>query len=106
VDNLQASEQRPQARGDPADPPDLVVLIPPHLPRLWSFTADTVMTESWFGSTAHEGQFPFHAWYYAAFRSRVAASLEAARNGTEAAAAAGGGADAVAAAASATDGGA
>jgi len=84
----------------------LVVLIPPHFPRLWSFTADTVMTESWFGSTAHKEQFPFHAWYYAPFRARVAASLDAARNGPEAAAAAGGGADAVAAAAPATDGGA
>jgi len=80
-------------------PPDSVILIPPHVPHLWSFTADTVMTESWLGSAADGGQCAFQAWYYAPFRARVAASLDAARNGTEAAAAAGGGADAAAAAA-------
>jgi len=86
-------------------PPASVVLIPPHVPHLWSFTADTVMTESWLGSPADGGQCAFEAWYYAPFRARVAASLDAARNGTAAAAAAGGGAPAAAAAAAAAAGG-
>lgn len=67
-------------------PPDSVVLIPPHVPHLWAFVEDTVMTEAWLGEGG--GQCAFQAWYYAPFRARVAASMAKGGNATAAAAAA------------------
>ncbi|GAB0490575.1 hypothetical protein MMPV_001812 [Pyropia vietnamensis] len=54
-------------------PPDSVVLIPPHVPHIWAFTADTVMTEAWLGDGG--AQCAFQAWYYEPFRERVAAAM-------------------------------
>ena len=54
------------------------VLIAAHVPHLFEFLEDTVMTEVWRHPRTHT-QCPFDLWYYRPFRDRVdAATLAAA----------------------------
>jgi hypothetical protein len=52
-----------------------VLRIPPHVPHLYAFDADTLMTEAW--RTPAGQPCAFQAWLYAPYRQRIpAASAE------------------------------
>ena len=49
-----------------------VVRIPPHVPHLYAFPVDTLMTEAW--RTPDGRPCEFRAWLYAPFRERIPAA--------------------------------
>ena len=52
-----------------------VIRIPPHVPHLYFFDADTLLTEAW--RTPSGAPCAFRAWLYAPYRARIpAASAE------------------------------
>jgi hypothetical protein len=54
------------------------VFVAAHVPHLFEFVEDTLMTETWRHPRTHT-QCPFEVWYYRPFRDRVdAATLAAA----------------------------
>jgi hypothetical protein len=46
-----------------------VMLIPPHVPHLYAFELDTLMTEAW--RTPRGEPCEFRAWLYAPYRERI-----------------------------------
>ncbi len=49
-----------------------VIAIPPHVPHLYHFTQDTLMTEAW--RTPDGAPCAFRAWFYAPYRDRIPAA--------------------------------
>ena len=49
------------------------VVIPPHVPHLYEFTKDTLMTESWTHREpdADRAQCEFEAWFHKKLRARI-----------------------------------
>jgi hypothetical protein len=52
------------------------VVIPPHVPHLYEFTKDTLMTESWTHRepAKERGQCQFESWFYDDLRRRIDAA--------------------------------
>lgn len=46
------------------------IVIPPHVPHLYEFVEDTLMTEAWVHGE-NRTQCPFHAWFYRPLRERI-----------------------------------